>query len=189
MAQPTEAAKEGRFQQRRGPVLAWALAALLTSTLGLRLSPLRFNHTRSLPRGLYRLTHEPLRRGDLVSACLPQAVSDLGRRRGYLHSGVCPSGVEPVLKRILAVPGDTVDVDVRGLSLNGVPIEHSASVQTDHLGRPLTSFPSGFYHLGRSDYWLLSTYDPMSWDSRYFGPIERANILSTVRPVWLLDPP
>src|SRR5207253_2222367 len=60
----------------------------------------------SCPVGIYRLTHQPIIRGELVEACLPDAIASYGRSRGYIDSGDCPNGAEPVIKLIGALSGD-----------------------------------------------------------------------------------
>lgn len=86
------------------------------STLGLALSLLLFpefaslflavNLTPSLPRGLYRVTSLDVRRGALVTFCLPP---ELARRQGiakWIAPGRCPGGKAPLCKRITKVgPG------------------------------------------------------------------------------------
>jgi len=62
----------------------------------------------SCPVGIYRLTHRAVARGDLVEACLPEAIADYGMARGYLSSGDCLNHSEPVLKTVGALAGDRV---------------------------------------------------------------------------------
>ena len=52
----------------------------------------------------------------------------------------------------------------------------------DHMVR-------GRYVVGNDALWLLSTHHPLSFDSRYFGPIAVTDVLSRVRPLWLLQRP
>jgi type IV secretory pathway protease TraF len=69
---------------------------------------LAVNLTPSLPRGLYRVTSLEVRRGALVTFCLPPA---LMRRHGmtqWIAPGRCPGGKAPLCKRIAVVgPGQT----------------------------------------------------------------------------------
>ncbi len=53
----------------------------------------------SAPVGIYRVEPLPsqesvrdLRRGELVEACLPDAIAQRGLERGYLQRGGCPGG-------------------------------------------------------------------------------------------------
>ena len=70
---------------------------------------LRFNPTPSLPKGIYRLAPGLPEKNDLVSFCLEGEFAELALKRGYLEPGSCPSGLRPLLKRLAALPGDSVD--------------------------------------------------------------------------------
>src|SRR3989441_10314331 len=105
-------------------VLSTGLASGLV--LGLR-SVVRLNVSPSAPLGLYRMVDEPVARGVLVVACAPPDAARLARERGYLAAGSCPGGTRPILKRLGAVPGDLVDLEPDGISVNGARLPHSAT--------------------------------------------------------------
>jgi len=42
----------------------------------------------------------------------------------------------------------------------------------------------GTYVLRAGQVWLWSPFSSASWDSRYFGPIGAAGLVSLVTPVW-----
>ncbi len=149
-------------------------------------SPLRLNLTPSLPLGLYRYDEGPLERGVLVAACLPLEWAQKGRRRGYLSRGRCPGGVSPVLKRVGALGGDIVTVSDEGVFVDGALLQ-AAGPRIDSQGRPLEPLASGQYRMAPQDLWL-STPEPRSWDSRYYGPVLASAVLGRVRPVWTLSP-
>lgn len=92
------------FRAAAASALALALSLLLfPELLSLYLA---VNLTPSLPRGLYRVTSLDVRRGALVTFCLP---SDLVRHYGmakWIAPGRCPGGKAPLCKRITLVgPG------------------------------------------------------------------------------------
>ncbi len=88
--------------------------------------------------------------------------------------------LRPLMKHVVAIPGETVTVTAQGTYVNGRLWPHSV-VATTALGyRP---FPFGVYTLQPGQYWLLGT-SPDSWDSRYIGPVPIDLIDSTIRPVW-----
>ncbi len=160
-------------------------------------SGLVLNHTPSLPRGLYQLARltptarARVARGDsvpprmtMVAWCLPRDVSDLARARGYVIRGSCEGGAEPILKFTAAVPGDTVTVDGRGLSVNGRRLANSRPVSHDGRGRPVPIVPPGTYPVPSGRAWLWSPYTAHSFDSRYFGSVALAGWVGTVRPIW-----
>jgi type IV secretory pathway protease TraF len=79
------------------------------------------------------------------------------------------------LKKIAGMPGDVVTVTPRGAYINGRPILNSAPMMTRH-------YPYGTYVLGPSDLWVVGK-DPMSYDSRYFGPIPMSLINAIAEPL------
>ena len=90
---------------------------------------------------------------------------------------------EPVAKLIAALPGDTVRLSDQALIVNGAEFPASASATTDREGRAMHKFPRGTYIVSPHEAWLISTFNPRSWDSRYYGPIPLENIRSVVRPL------
>jgi conjugative transfer signal peptidase TraF len=160
-----------------GTSVAWTSAAL----------GLRVNLSPSVPRGIYRTVDAPPARGALVAVCLPPASAAFARERGYLRSGDCRTGVQPVIKRVSAVGGDTVDVTQIGVRVNEHPLPDTATAAADSRGRTLPHVPWGRHVVRSGDVWLLGTRSPRSWDSRYFGPLSAAQIRATVRPVLTIE--
>lgn len=144
----------------------------------------RFNLTRSLPVGVYRVTTETAGRGAIVNVCLPLEVAKFARERGYLGPGPCEGGVRPLGKAVLALEGDVVTLQSGGIRVNGAVVPRSATVPRDSRGRPLPHYPWGEYRLRAGQIWLFSPYRPNSYDSRYFGPVRLDDIVSVLKPVW-----
>lgn len=142
---------------------------------------LRTNWTESMPRGLWR--SEPfdgtVHRGDTVAVCLPH--NDLTRR--YIGTGSCSNGLEPVLKTIGAIVGDTIEMTAYGARVNDILLENTAPLVQDSLGKTLTAWPYGLYHVHEDEVWLLSSYNARSFDSRYFGPVLVSRIIARGVPV------
>ena len=149
--------------------------------------PVRINWTRSAPIGLYS-THQPdaVTRNDLVVVCLQGGVAGLGRARGYLPAGTCPSGTSPILKQVVAVAGDEVELQGNFFAVNGRVIDRSQRHSVDSLGRPLEPLPFGRRTVRDGEVWVLGVHRERSWDSRYFGPIPAASIVGTARPLLTL---
>lgn len=158
-----------------------ALAGLFAVHLGLR-----FMVTSSLPLGVYRTVGGPPVRGAIVMACLPEPAARLALERGYLWSGGCPSGAVPLGKVVLAAAGDTVTVGPEGIRVNGRAVPKSQPRTRDSQGRSLEPYPYGSYVLAHGELWLFSPYHPLSFDSRYFGPVSDAGVLSRLVPLWTL---
>ncbi len=165
--------------------LGGVLGALCTWGL-LRVMGLTLNLSGSMPVGLYAIMQQPLQVGQIVAVCLPPTVAQFGRARGYLTAGPCASGAQAVLKFVAAVAGTVVDVQPEGLSINGRPVAHSEVLARDSHARELPHMPWGAYTLAAGELWLLSTYDPRSWDSRYYGPVPITAVIATARPVLVL---
>ena len=170
----------------RGGVLLAAGGLLLLLTTAWR-SGVRLNLSPSLPVGLYLEVRGVPVRGSIVLACLPLSVAAFARARGYIPRGDrCPGGTAPIGKMVLAVVGDTVVVSGTGLEVNGRLTPNSRPRRVDSGGRPLPSVLQGRHIVRVGEVWLVSSYSPLSFDSRYFGAIAARSVLSVVRPLWTL---
>ena len=164
-------------------------AILVAGLAGADLAGLRLNVTPSMPVGLWRMVPDraPLRRGEIVVVCLPDtAPARVGAARGYIPSGSCPSGSEPLFKPIAATAGDVVAVSAAGVAVNGQAVHDTAQLARDSAGRPLIAVAAGAYPVAPKEVWLLSGHDPRSFDSRYFGPVPEANVQGLALPIWVL---
>lgn len=147
---------------------------------------IHFNFTPSMPLGIYRLTPLPksgVERGGLVAVCVPPTAAKLGRRRGYLAAGRCPTATEALLKVVGAVAGDSIVVSADGVAVNGCLLPHSRALSRDAAGRRLSPWPHVHLQLRRGELWLYAAND-RSWDSRYWGPTPVEDVLA--RAVQLL---
>jgi len=173
---------------RAGKLFAFAMALLASADLTGFLCNryIRINRSPSLPLGIYRPVALPLARGRLVSACLPLAVTRLGRARSYLPPGPCPGESAPLLKYIAGLPGDVIEVTSSGVTANGAPLLLSGAIQVDSHGRSLSPVPPGRYRL-RDCYWLAAPH-AQSWDSRYFGCVPRESLREVLVP-WVTTAP
>src|SRR5216683_7879625 len=137
----------------------------------------------SAAAGIYRLTATPAGRGALVAACLPAAIARTGLARGYLGSGDCPAGAEPVAKVVGALPGDVVEVEPGWVAVNAGTVVNSRTAARDSAERPLDHVASGVRRVAPGEVWLFGFNDPRSWDARYFGPVPLASVRGVLRPV------
>lgn len=168
-------------------ILAIGAVAIMFLLVGGHGAGLRFNLTPSYPLGLWRI--EPLGRhvaiGDLVFVCPPvtpafrQAVE-----RGYLRRGLCPGWLSPLIKTVVAVPGQRVAID-GAVMIDGELLFSSAVRPADAEGRPLAAHAGGIVAPGH-----LFLYSPFSgsYDSRYFGPIPDAGLLGLAVPMLTYAP-
>jgi conjugative transfer signal peptidase TraF len=90
------------------------------------------------------------------------------------------------MKPVVAIAGDTVEYSEFGIAVNGNLLRNSAPRSRDSKGRPLVHFPFGTYRVAADMVWVVSSYHPLSFDSRYFGPILAAAIRERLRPLLTL---
>jgi conjugative transfer signal peptidase TraF len=135
---------------------------------------LRINTSPSLPMGLYITGADSA--ANLVEFCPTEPFATLAIVRGYRDPGVCPDGAAPLLKPVVARPGDVVELSARGISVNGALLTNTVPLPKDTRGRPLKAWPFGRYVVASGTVWVASSYHPRSFDSRYFGPITTAAI-------------
>lgn len=150
----------------------------LAAALGFRL-----NVTGSMPVGIYRTAARPqqFKRGMLVEACAPRGAGRFGMSRDYISAGPCPDGSEPLLKRVVAVAGDTVGESDQGVVVGRALLANSKPLHQDLAGRPLRPWRFGSIMLPRCTIWLQSE-SARGWDSRYWGPVQTQNVLAVVTP-------
>ena len=145
----------------------------------------RVNTTNSLLLGLYWITDSPIEKGAYVIFCPPpSAVFDEAKHRGYFGAGFCPGDYEYLMKKILAAKKDIVIVADDGVRVNGELLPFSAPLKTDRFGRPLPVLRAE-YELGDADLLLMTDVSAKSFDSRYFGLINRSQIKGVIRPVFI----
>ncbi len=150
-----------------------------------RVLSLRISLTDSAaPAGIYRIVHGvPVERGELVGACLPLSIAQEGLARGYLSKGDCPGGTEPVAKMIGALPGDVLEVQPGGVSIDGTMFADSAVAERDSIGRPLPHVAWGRRQIEPGEVWLFGFNNARSWDARYFGPVPLSGVRGVLKPM------
>ena len=164
---------------------ACGLAALAWASFVRPLPRLVYNPADSVAVGWYHveLLHQhtgsllrPLSVGSIVLTTLPADTAALAAQRRYLPARV------PLLKRVGAVAPQSVCVFDALVWIDGVPV--AALLPADRLGRPLPSWPQ-CRQLRPGEVFLLSSTNPASFDSRYFGPVSASAVIGVAHPVWL----
>ncbi|MGZ8181080.1 MAG: conjugative transfer signal peptidase TraF [Methylobacter sp.] len=146
---------------------------------------LRVNTTKSIPVGIYMTSSSPVEKDAYVMFCPPQVrIFEDAKERGYIGAGFCPGRYGYMMKRILAAKKDTISVNKDGVRVNDVLLAHSTPLAADSAGRPLPKFKADSYTLDDSELLLMSDISGTSFDGRYFGPINRSQIETVIRPLF-----
>ena len=171
---------------------AWLGIGLFTAlVLCAHALSLRINESPSLPVGVWRLSplRDEVRRDDVVSFCPPDTwVFREAWLRGYLGRGLCEGGYEPLLKPIAAIEGDRVTRTEQGIRINGRLIANSKRLDHDGSGQTLPSPGANNIIVAKGEVWVISSYNPLSFDSRYFGPVPVSKIEGLASPVFVMGP-
>ena len=151
---------------------------LLIVVLSCRL--IYFNTTASEIRGYY-FAYPALHYnvGDLVLVCVSKtSYVKVLRQLGlpFDYSSPCPGYMPFLLKRIVAVAYDEVNITKLGIIINHNlrPYPHSQALESYRGINLLNQLPHKF-RLKAGEYFLLGE-TTHSYDSRYFGVVQRAQI-------------
>jgi conjugative transfer signal peptidase TraF len=161
-------------------IAAVTAVAALSSTILSRPAPrLIWNASESVPVGLYSV-HQAgkLVASDLVVAFPPEPLASLLARGAYLPVGL------PLVKRIVALSGQFVCRDQLRITIDG--IEVGMAQARDHRGVQLPDW-QGCRTLSEGEVFLMNWDEPLSFDSRYFGPIPATAIVGRAQPLWMID--
>lgn len=142
---------------------------------------IRINTSPSLPLGLYIATYKSA--SNLIEFCPAEPFASLAISRGYRDQGTCHDGGSPLLKPVVAKPGDLVGLSACGIEVNGKLLPDTAPLRNDTKGRPLRPWTFGRYVVQAGTVWVASSYNRRSFDSRYFGPVTTRSIREYLRPL------
>jgi conjugative transfer signal peptidase TraF len=135
-----------------------------------------WNLTPSVPVGLYEVQPPPpWRVTTLVVATPPEPLASVLADGGYLPRGV------PLLKRIFALPGQTVCRIGLQITVDGVAA--SPARERDLRGHPLPLW-QGCRVIADDEIFLMNWDEPNSLDGRYFGPLPRSAIVARALPIF-----
>ncbi len=141
----------------------------------------RFNwYSDSLPRGIYRQVNDSPAKGKIAASCLTYEIAQHGLQQGYFVTGTCDTGIQPVIKPITAMEGDSVTIQGESISINDQVLPEYKVHHTDSMGRPIKRFTQEHYVLKDGEYWLMSSYKDNSYDSRYWGAVGISYIVEPV---------
>lgn len=135
-----------------------------------------WNASASVPIGLYRLRPaNQFQVTELVAVQPPEPLATFLDLNGYLPIGV------PMLKRVLALPGQTVCRI--GLTISVDDIAMGEARNRDGRGRPLPKW-QGCRVVGDGELFLMNWQSLDSLDGRYFGFLPASAVIGRALPVW-----
>jgi conjugative transfer signal peptidase TraF len=150
--------------------------ALLLSTIGAASPRYIWNVSNSVPAGLYRLHPAgKLTVTELVAVQPPEPLATFLDLNGYLPMGI------PMLKRVLALPGQTVCRNGLTIAVDGIDVGQAH--ERDGRGRPLPIW-HGCQTIADGDVFVMNWQSADSLDSRYFGPLPASAVIGRAVPVW-----
>jgi conjugative transfer signal peptidase TraF len=135
-----------------------------------------WNASKSVPIGLYQLQPaDKLAVTELVAVRPPEPLATFLDLNGYLPIGI------PMLKRVLALPGQTVCRKGLTISVDGIDVGHALS--RDSRGRPLPVW-QGCHAVEADELFLMNWQSDDSLDGRYFGFVPNSSVIGKALPVW-----
>ncbi len=135
-----------------------------------------WNASDSVPIGLYRVRPaDKLFVTELLAVQAPEPLATFLDLNGYLPAGL------PMLKRVLALPGQTVCRSGRTISVDA--IEMGEARDRDGRGRTLPKW-QGCRVVGEGELFLMNWQSDDSLDGRYFGVLPASAVIGRARPVW-----
>lgn len=159
--------------------IVFAGAGILALGFAVAETGIRYNHSESMPTGFYLPSKQPT---EFVAICLERKWSDLSA--AYRGFGDCPDGLSPLLKRVVATAGHLVETSPEGLRVDQALIPQTAPLVIDSQGRKMVPYPFGTYVVASGFLWLASDRSPRGYDSRYFGPVQGADVRAFMRPLF-----
>ena len=111
----------------------------------------------------------------LLQYSLPILLAAFLDLNGYLPIGV------PMLKRVLALPGQTVCRKRLTIAVDGIDVGQAR--ERDGRGRPLPVW-QGCRTIADGDVFVMNWQSSDSLDGRYFGPLPASAVIGKAIPVW-----
>ena len=163
---------------RFGWVMATYVAALgVTASAFVRPHPwFIWNASPSAPVGLYAVhPARVLSVTELVVVRPPEDLAQFLADRRYLPTGV------PMLKRVLALPGQSVCRSGHTITVDGVAM--GDALDRDSRSRTLPVW-QGCQRIPDGQVFLMNWQSKDSLDGRYFGLLSRTTIVGRADPLW-----
>ena len=138
-----------------------------------------YNHSPSIPVGLYVRTNATATRDAVVTVRAADVAHDYAHARGFVDDG------DRFIKRVVGAEGDTVCAARGVVTINGTVAARRH--ERDSAGRMLPIW-SGCRTLSANEVFLLGDTE-YSFDSRYWGVVRTSKIEGVWRPFALTSTP
>jgi signal peptidase I len=100
----------------------------------------------------------------------------------------CSGPGDDLVKRVIALPGQTIYSSGDTLYVNGRPLAEPYLPTSDPLGPPIPNATSQHpYRVPPGDFYVMGDNRAVSCDSRYWGPISGSSIVGKVILAWWHD--
>ncbi len=137
---------------------------------------LLWNASASVPVGLYVLeTTDSRYVSELVAVLPPEPLARYLEAGSYLPRGV------PMLKHVLALPGQTVCREGLVITIDKVAV--GMARERDRRGRSLPVW-EGCRVISQDALFLMNPQSTNSLDGRYFGPLPQSTVLGRAHRIW-----
>ena len=157
----------------------WLALALAGGLITCHALDYRINLTPSVDGLVWKINTgaRPIR-GDLALVCLPEDFVTRHRLDDHVAHTVTNTcgGIVPLLKRVVGMSGDHIEIDDGGIMINHTLLPHTARVIAPTIAMDRR------YVLPANKYILAGDTDN-SLDSRYFGEIDASWVTGTARNV------
>jgi conjugative transfer signal peptidase TraF len=135
-----------------------------------------WNASASVPLGLYRITPDarPLI-GELVAVRPSPELNRFMAERQYVEANAL------LVKPVAALAGARICRNGARVTIDARTV--AAALPRDRFGRALPRW-SGCRRLAANQVFLIAPAHRDSFDSRYFGPVDRRQIVGRALPLW-----
>lgn len=148
----------------------------------------RINLTESIPIGLYRITREAAMKNAYVFFCPDDREAfRLARNRSYIDHGLYCDGYGYLMKKVVAVSGDTLSVTNEGVFVNHMLIPYSKPKLQDGMNHALPQLQVTNYPLQKDEVMTMTSQSEWSFDGRYYGLVHTRQIKGMLTPIWVIN--
>src|SRR5260370_22932823 len=143
--------------------LSYIVVAFAVAFVGLTLAGVGFgfvfNFTHSAPFGIYKEISDPAKAPHTpalyVFFCPAVRWARMKGAPNYRKPmRTCPDGFAPLIKPVVAWPGDTVETSAQGVNVNGQLLANTLTIDHNATGHPIRPYAFGSYHVHPEHLWV-----------------------------------